>query len=246
MGAAPASPPTNGCPDVIVEPTLLTADIFANDSNPKKLLFKFQRTTTKSGITNQVLREFTYPDGSPAARERLVYEGNQLVAYEEDKLQSGDHGSAVIRPDPKHPGRRRIFFEFTTGSGADAKKTTDSEILANDTLVGDMLSPYMALHWDTLAKGTPLKFRYIVVSRKETVGFKLIKEADTTWQGKSALRVRMEPTSIVIAQLVDPLFFIVEKDAPHRVFEYTGRTTPLIRNGTKWKDLDAVTIFDWQ
>ncbi len=246
LGASPSSPAPLTRPNAFEEPTLLTAGVFAKDSGPRQLLYKFQRTSSKSGTTNHVLREFSYPDGSPAARERLVYEGNQLVAYEEHKFQSGEHGSAVIRPDPKHPGQHRIFFEFTSGLGADAKKTTDSEKLESDTLVGDMLSPYMALHWDPLAKGTPLKFRYIVVPRMETVGFKLVKAGETTWLGKPALRIRMEPTSVVIAQLVDPLFFIVEKDLPHRVLEYTGRTTPLIKDGNKWKELDAVTVFDWQ
>jgi hypothetical protein len=32
---------------------------------------------------------------------------------------------------------------------------------------------------------------------------------------------------------------------PHRVREYTGRTTPKIQVKGKWKDLDATTVFDW-
>ena len=54
----------------------------------------------------------------------------------------------------------------------------------------------------------------------------------------------MEPTSLVIAALVDPLYFTVEKNGPHRVLEYVGRTTPKIERNGKWKDLDAVTVYN--
>ena len=55
----------------------------------------------------------------------------------------------------------------------------------------------------------------------------------------------MEPTSVVIAALVDTLYFTVEKAAPHHTLEYEGRVTPKIERSGKWKDLDAVTVYDW-
>ncbi len=38
----------------------------------------------------------------------------------------------------------------------------------------------------------------------------------------------------------------MEKNPTNRVLQYVGRTTPKIRVGTSWKDLDAVTVFDWE
>jgi hypothetical protein len=55
----------------------------------------------------------------------------------------------------------------------------------------------------------------------------------------------MEATSPIIAQLVDPLFFTLEAESPHRVLEYTGRVTPKARVGNKWGDLDATCVFEW-
>ena len=54
----------------------------------------------------------------------------------------------------------------------------------------------------------------------------------------------MEPSSLIIAQLVEPLLFIVEKGGGHRVLEYMDRSTPKLRDGSKWKDLDARTVYD--
>ena len=46
--------------------------------------------------------------------------------------------------------------------------------------------------------------------------------------------------------LIDPLFFTIQKEGKRRILEYVGRTTPKLREGKKWKDLDAVTVFEWK
>src|SRR6266478_5804635 len=191
------------------EPSLLIGNIFPLGLEPKKCLFKSERRGSRNGTTVQVTCDYTYPDGSWAARDRIVYAAGRLASFEEEELQTGEKGSARIRPDPKKPGEWRIYFEYTTGQGGAARMTSDSEGLENDTLVDDMIPAFIVSHWDALEKGSVARFRYIVLSRKETVGFKLVKEAETTRRGKPVVRIKMEPTSIIIAQLVDPLFFIV-------------------------------------
>jgi len=229
-----------------LEPRLLIGSIFSLGPEPRKLLFKSERRASSKDGTVEVTCDYTYPNGSLAARDRIIYKTGQLASFEEEELQTGENGSAVIRLDPKDAGKSRIFFEYTIGQGEAARRSSGIEELAPDTLIDDMIPDFIASHWGLLEKGSPARFRYIVLSRKETVGFKLVKEADTTWRGESVVRLRMQPTSFIIAQLVDPLFFVVEKHGPHRILEYTGRTTPLIKVGNKWKELDAVSVFDWQ
>lgn len=114
-----------------------------------------------------------------------------------------------------------------------------------DTLNNEMVGLFLASHWDALMKGLEVKCRFIVVPRRETVGFRFIKESESRSRGKPIVILRMEPTSPVIRALVDRLHFKVEKEGAHRLLEYSGRTTPKIKSGSKWKDLDAVTVFDW-
>ena len=95
-------------------------------------------------------------------------------------------------------------------------------------------------------QGSVVKCRLVSVSRAETVGFKFLKESDSTWHGQPVMIVTMRPSSLIIAQLVAPLHFIIEKEGQHRVLQYTGRTTPSIRRNGQWEDLDAVTVFDWK
>jgi hypothetical protein len=227
------------------EPKLLVGNIFPMGPEPKTVLFKSERTSERAGATVKVVCKYTAADGSPAARDQISYGAGKLLSFATDEYQKGQKGSAHIRPDPSHPGQRTIFFEFTASPGADPKKSTENERTDMETLIDDMIPGFIVTHWKELASGAPAKFRYIVPSRCETVGFRLVKESETTRNGKPVLRIKMEPTSFIIAQLVDPLYFVVEKDGAHRILQYLGRTTPVLKNGSKWKDLDADTVFEW-
>jgi hypothetical protein len=227
------------------EPKLLVGNIFPMGPDPKKVLFKSERTALRDGTTVKVACKYTAADGSLAARDQISYGAGKLQSFATDEYQTGEKGSAIIRPDPNHPGQRTIFFEYSASSSADPKKSTENERTDMETLVDDMIPGFIVTHWKDLASGAPAKFRYIVPSRCETVGFRLVKESETTRNGKPVLRIKMEPTSFIIAQLVDPLYFVVEKDGAHRILQYLGRTTPVVKNGNKWKELDADTVFEW-
>jgi hypothetical protein len=221
-----------------LEPKTLTGTIYS-DASLKQVLFTFRRVATNSGSTIQVLREFNLPNGTLAAREHVVYEKGQLKSFALEELQTGAKGSATVQSSGDE---QKIIFNYTEGTA----KKSGSEKFLNEILISDMVGPYIASHWDTLAKGNVVKCRLVSVSRAETVGFKFFKEPDTTWHGKTVSVITLQPSSIIIARLVDPLHFIVEKDAPHRVYQYSGRTTPSIRKNGKWDELDAVTVFDWK
>jgi hypothetical protein len=221
-----------------LEPKAFTGTIYA-DADLKQVLFTFRRTATNSGSTIQVVREFNLPNGTLAARERVTYEGEQLKSLQLEEVQTGATGSATVEPDGDD---MKMNFEYTDG----ATKKTGSEKFLPEILTSDMVGPFIVSHWDALVKGSTVKCRLVSISRAETVGFKFFKESDTTWHGKPVMMVTMQPSSIIIAQLVASLHFVLEKGGQHRVLQYTGRTTPSIRKNGKWDDLDAVTVFDWK
>lgn len=225
------------------EPKSLTATIYTLDR--KTVLFKFSRRSTRSGDQLEAVREYTYPDGKLAARERVIYNRDDLQAYELDGLQNGAYGRASVSPDPDNPARKAFSFELSKDLASRGSPKRRSEPLRNDTLTSDMVGPFLAEHWEPLVKGQEVKCRMIVASRAETIGFRVVKESEAQWQAKPVVILRMEPTSPVIRALLDPLRFKVEKSPPHRVLEYSGRTTPKMKSGTKWEDLDALTVFDW-
>jgi hypothetical protein len=219
-------------------PPTLTGTLYA-DSSLKQELFTFRREATSSGSEIHVVREFHSPDGAVAARESVMYESGQLKSFLLEELQTGAKGSAVVQSAGGEP---KITFKYTEGS----TKKSGTEKFTPEILASDMVAPYMLAHWDALMSGSSVKCRLISVSRAETVGFKFFKASETTFQGKPVVVVTLQPSSIIIARLVDPLHFYVEKGGSHRLLQYVGRTTPSIRKNGKWDDLDAVTVFDWK
>ena len=225
------------------EPTFLAGTIYASGRSRTNVLFKFKREATRTGNTLKVLREFSYPDGKLAVREHVEYQGDQLAAYELEELQIGASGSAKVRRQTDHPGKEMLVFSYGAAKG---RPQTRTETLQKDTLIDDMVAPFLMDHWEALMKGQEARCRYIVVPRRETIGFKFTKQSEATKQGQKVVIIKMEPTSPIIAAMVDPLFFTIQKEGKRRILEYVGRTTPKVREGSKWKDLDAVTVFEWK
>ncbi len=241
FGSEAAQP--SDAPLAYEEPKFLAGAIYSSDIKQRQLLFNFKRTATRSGSTLKVEREYTYPDGRLAAKEHVVYEGNALFSYDLEELQIGAAGDAKIQHPADDSAKKILNLAYR--KELEAKPKTRTESLAENTLINDMVGPFLVSHWDALARGEKVKCRYIVMPRRETVGFTVAKISDSVWQGHQVIIAKMEPTSPFIAKLVDPLFFTIEQASPHRVFQYAGRTTPKIQVQAKWKDLDAITIFDW-
>jgi len=221
----------------------VSGTIYERGPEPRRVLFKFSRTATRSNSTVRVLREYYPPEGLLAARERVVYENGNLISFDLDELQTGAKGRVVIGPDPEKSNHPKLFFQYAPRPGGPTE--AKSEALRPDVLVSDMMPRFVSTHWEQLMKGSSAKFRFIVFQRSETIGFKLVKDSEGTWHGKPVVILRMEPSSLVIAQLVDPVFFTVEKSGSHRILQYVGRTTPMIKKGNKWEILEAVSVFDF-
>ena len=227
------------------QPDSFTGIVYETASGTNKILYTIKRTATRSNATVRAAQDYYYPNGSLAAREEMVYEQGKLVSFVLDERQTGAHGTAKAGSDPRNPAKQKLVFDWITGPNEGAKKKTDSETLQLDTLVGDSIPGFIMAHWNELARGDAVNFRFVAQDRLETVGFKLVKDSDVTVRGTPALRLKMQASSFIIAQLVDPIFFVVDKAAPHLVLEYTGRITPKQRDGNKWKDLDARTVYDY-
>jgi hypothetical protein len=225
-------------------PKLLTGTVYAAGSDRKQVLFTFRRSATRDGSTVQVERRFDRPDGSTGAVETITYESGRLVAYEMKELQVGLWGTIQIRPDPKNSARQKIFIQH--GRAGEARSQGAGDDLPKDTVIDDTLDPFVLAHWDELMRGTAVKFRFVSLEWEKTFGFKLTKSAESVVDGKAMVTIKMEPTSLLVAGFMNPLYFRFEKDAPHRLFEYVGRTTPRFKKGKAWKYLDAETVFDWK
>lgn len=224
-------------------PPVIKATLYEIGSAEKKVLFTFRRSATQTGDTVHAERQFLRPDGSVAAVENVVYNAGQLVSFQMKEFQANVSGDIEISPDPNKPGRQKMVIAFS--HSLQPSKGT-AQTLAPDTVIDDNLYPFMLAHWDDLMRGGTVKFHFVSLEWKRTFMFHFVKTGEATRDGRAVELIKMEPTNIFVAHFVNPLYFTVEKDAPHRILSYLGRTTPRVKKGSSWKYLDAETVFDWK
>ncbi len=242
LAADTASPAVSASYDY-AEPKLFTGTLYAIGSEQKAVLFTFRRTATRSNSAVRVERQFFGTNGALAAVEKVVYESNRLVSFQMQEFQERVSGAVQIEPDPESPARQKLFIGF--GRGLNPPKG-DAQKLPPDTLIDDTLYPFLLAHWDDLMRGDAVKFRFVSLEWERTFEFRFVNAGASVQHNRPVVQIRMEPTGVFVARLVNSLIFTVEKDDPHRLLSYIGRTTPRIQKGRSWKYLDADTVFDWK
>ena len=240
--AADATNAQSAEPYDYASPKRLTGSLYAIGSDRKEILYTFRRTATRSGDTVSVQRQFLATNGSVAAEEDVTYTAGRLVSFQMREFQADVSGAIRIEPDPKHPDRQKLIISY--GHGLTPPKG-DSQTLPSDTVIDDTLYSFMMARWDDLMRGDAVKFHFVSLEHERTFMFRLVKTGESALNGRPVEQIKMEPVSLIISHLVDPLMFTVEKDGAHRMLSYIGRTTPRVQKGKAWKYLDAETVFNW-
>ncbi len=196
----------------------------------KKLLYKYTRTVSRQGDSSIAKRHFEYPDGKPAATETVTYQGGRVTKMVWEQFQVNESGQFELADG-------KLKFSYTK----DGKTNTEEEKLEEPFVSQDEIVEHIYKNWDLLMKGGTVSIRLPVIFRTETVGFKFFKEGES----EGGVKIKMKPSSFVIAALVKPLLFTLKKDGDHRTIQVDGRVAPKIQEDGKWKDLDALFVMKY-
>lgn len=224
------------------KPSLLTGTLYAIGSDRKQVLYTFRRTAVRSGNIVHVDRQFLLTNNTVAAEEKVLYESNQLVSFEMQDFQAGISGVIHIEPDPKNPGQQTILIGCA--HSLDPPKGR-ARTLQPDTLIDDTLYPFMMHQWSELMQGKTVRFHFVSLDWERTFEFELMRTGKSVQGGQPVVLLTMKPANIFIARLVRPIVFTVQANGSHLILSYIGRTTPRIRKGSSWKELDAETVFSY-
>lgn len=207
-----------------------TGEIYEMGSNKTKKLFSIKVEQKVNGELEETLATVTGADGKVAIIEKTQVKGNEVVHFEIDQKQL--ETTATI-----DPGTEKILFTKTK----DGKKKEDDEKRKDTFVITGNFQKFIASRWPDISAGKTVEFRYGVWDRMETVGFEIKKVAD---EGKLVV-LKMKPSSLIIAALVNPIEFKFSSDGK-RLHEMKGRVGPKQMVGGKWKDLDAETVYTYQ
>jgi len=172
-------------------------------------------------VSTHITRE---PSGATAIRESATHSADYaLLEYTLHENQLGQTGTIRVERD-------QVSWEGLEG----AKRRTRVERAGSPVVVGPTLVGYIVRHLEALRASEVLGVRLAVLDRLETIGFELRAIEDQPGQ----TRIRMKPSSFLVALVVDPLYFTFET-ATGKLVRLEGRVPPKISAGGKWRDFDV-------
>lgn len=80
---------------------------------------------------------------------------------------------------------------------------------------------FIRMSWEQLEQGLLLPFRFAVPNKLKHFGFRVRKERDLEYQGRSAVEIYLEPSNFIVRLLVEPIIVVYDKRS-RRLQYYKG------------------------
>lgn len=213
-----------------------SAKIFEAGSNKQKQLYSFERTAEEKSaglIVETIFKDLQGQVAITEYAELVPGESDKVKLYKQSHKQLGAEGIVEVKNGKAH-------FTYTI----DGKTKSSSESVGENFVVTPTILTYLQKRWEKIKKGESIEIRLGVLDRLETVGFEYFKDKEMDLNGTKAVVVKMKPSSMIIAALVKPLYFYFSEDG-RRLLEVHGRVMPKQKVDNKFKDLDAVTVYEY-
>lgn len=208
--------------------------LYEPGSGKKKLLYNMDVTITPgAGSIAHVAVTYVDTDGKAVVEQKITVDGSKIITDQVTHHQTGQKGLIEVKEG-------KVFFTKT----ADGKTTTKEEKIEDTFVTSGNFQRFVKDNWAEIMKGETISFRYGVWDRQETVGFKIFKDGEVKDGDKTLVRVKLKPSSFIIAAIVNPLIFTFPANGEH-ILEMVGRVPPKQKSGDKWKDLDAEVVYTY-
>lgn len=212
-------------------------NLYRNDLQSDMPAVHFERRVIQTPLGKTVFGRWQSPDGKELTTESVEYIGSEMRRYTLKQKQISEWGTAEVRG-------KKIFFEWRKMEDGKEKVEKGDEDLHEDTVVVEQMIDLLRERWDTLMKGDDVNVRFVVLSRRETVGFKIYKDREIDYEGTPAVVLKMKPQNIFIALFVNPLYLTFAKDGDHRILEVDGRMPVKKFKDGDYSDIEGILRFD--
>lgn len=196
----------------------LTVELTLYAPGSRAVRYRGLRTVRHEAGQVTVATTFTTPAGEPIQRTVAVYERDTLapVSWQLRDLRSGER-------ETLERGNGTLHMSYR--AGGEEAPDEDSVEAAEGQVFTATVVPYLRRRWSDLAAGETVNFGLLVPSRQDVFRFRALRDDAAPGGGPGRVVVRMEPGTWLIRQLVDPLYFVLDADPPHRLREFRGRSS---------------------
>ena len=219
-----------GCIAFAASAEVLTAEIYEMNSDRKKKLFSMRTVIEKDsqGIETRV-GEFKDLEGRVVLKEVAKVKGAEFLESRIEQLQLNKIVSMKVK------NGNELEFQITE-NGNEQKPVTDRA--KRKLVLIPAFQNFILENWPQLLKGEKVEFDLGVWQRQEILPFRIQK----TGQENDRVFLTMEINNRLLRFLLPTAIqFVMDENGV--LLEQKGRVQPMIRDGKKFKDLDAEAIY---
>lgn len=202
----------------------------ADDTQPRT--YVYERRVAEHGdsvVSTHITRD---PAGRIVLAESATHAPDYtLTEYTLHGNQLGQSGSIRVEGDAV------VFHRI---DGARERRKVERGAHGGAIVVGPTLVGFITRHLSALRAGERIPVRLAILERLETLGFEL--RGERTASGET--RVRMKPTNVLIAMMVDPIDTTFDAES-EKLVRLRGRVPPKVRDGKRLRDFDARVEYEY-
>ena len=198
------------------------------------LVYTAERTVRTEG--GQITEKNTYRDtkGVVLVETEAVFDAATL---EPVKYRYLDTRSGETETLDRQGGKAVMTYLKARGE----KQKSGEEAMGAGKIISAAVTPFIQRNREALLAKMAMDFRLLVPNRQDSVGFRLMSDPEAK-SPSGTFVIRMEASTWVIRQLVDPLYLILEDKPPYRLVEFRGRVAVKTNEG---KDQDMRVVFKY-
>jgi hypothetical protein len=182
----------------------------------------YRETHYLSGAERLVV--YTCPDGKPFAR-KTIHDGGNAQAPDFDMLDA----RTGYREGVRGAGDARTIY---VQRAPDQAEKSAPLAMPDDGVIDAGFDTYVRRHWDALARGDTLRFKFLVPSRLTFYAFDLARVDDASNAARLTVRLSLGAWYSFLAPSIDVTYDRVT----HRLLRFVGMSN--VRD-TKLKNLDV-------
>lgn len=183
------------------------------DASSQRLLYTevHEQRLNADGSVQTGLTTYLDPQGREIGRKKLDYRANRTVPVFRTDLPAQGYAEGI-----QEVGPQATLFKLDQGQEQRKRLPLSTGLVAADSGFNQLLLDQMA----RLKANETVAFRLIVAGNLDQYQFRARKQGDTQLRGQPAMRLRVEPDSL-LRFVVDPIELVYNASGT-KLLQYTG------------------------
>jgi hypothetical protein len=192
----------------------------------EEVLFRveYEKARSAQDVETYLYRHLN-SDRTLAIEEKTRLVGDQLSTYTLKNKQTGLEASLQIRDGVA------TYTRILNGKKETSQETLDSKL---PMISGPQFRSFVSEKYEELKKHGLVRFLFPVLERAQSIEFEVVRRDDLVHE--------MRPSNPIYQMFVRKILIEIDPKT-HQVRQIYGRIMPMVKEGSDWKTIEAMTVF---